>query len=686
MSIARNFAAKGIGTPILLIMMLAMMVVPLPAFALDVFFTFNIALSLIILLACIYSPKPLDFEIFPTVLLVSTLLRLSLNVASTRVVLLKGHNGTDAAGHVIQSFGEVVVGGNYTVGFVVFLIFIIINFVVVTKGAGRISEVSARFTLDAMPGKQMGVDADLNAGIIKPEEARVRRAEIAKEADFYGAMDGASKFVRGDAIAGILILVINLIGGIAIGIIQHEISLSQALTTYGLLTIGDGLVAQVPALILSISAAIIVTRVSSEQDIGTQMFSQLFENPRALIITAAIMAGLGIIPGMPHTAFLGLAAILGSGAYFLILRNKKKEEQQASKDDIAKTQAPEVKELSWDDVPLIDTVGIEIGLRLVPLADRNQTGLLINKIKGVRKKLSQEFGFLFPSVHIRDNLELGPYDYRILIKGVALGTSQVYPEKELALNPGKVLDKIEGITTKDPAFGLEAVWIDLKQKEQAQSLGYTVVDSSTVVATHLSQLLHKNAASLLSHEEAQELLTVLSSHSPKLAESIKTYPLGLLVKILQNLLSEGVPIKDMRTIAATIAEYPSKASDVNFLTSVIRVGLGRLISQSIYGNADELEVVALDTSLEQILHQCIQVAGDELPAIEPGLAQRLQKAVSKVAMVHETNGQPLVLLVANSLRAILAKFLKSSTPNLHVLSYQEIPEEKHLKIVATVSG
>ena len=573
----KNFTTNGLGTPILLVMMLAMMMVPLPAFGLDIFFTFNIALSLMILLAAIYSPKPLDFEIFPTVLLISTLLRLSLNVASTRVVLLNGHSGTDAAGHVIQAFGEVVVGGNYAVGFVVFMIFIIINFVVVTKGAGRISEVSARFTLDAMPGKQMGVDADLNAGIITPEQAKDRRAEIAKEADFYGSMDGASKFVRGDAIAGILILIINLIGGIIIGVMQHEITFSQALTTYGLLTIGDGLVAQVPALVLSISAAIIVTRVSSEQDIGTQVFTQLFENPRALIITAVIMASLGLIPGMPHVAFLSLAAGAGGGAYYLLERNKKREAEELKQVEKKKSAPVEAKELGWDDVPIIDPVGIEIGFRLVPLVDKTQSGLLINKIKGVRKKLSQEFGFLFPTVHIRDNLDLGPYDYRIMLKGVIYSESQVYPEKELAINPGQVLGKIEGIPTKDPAFGLEAVWIDIKQREQAQSLGYTVVDPSTVIATHLSQVLTKNAADLLSHEEAQQLLNVLASHSPKLNESIKNYPLGTLVKILQNLLAEGVPIKDMRTIVSTISEYTGKANDVNFLTSAIRVGLSRLI-------------------------------------------------------------------------------------------------------------
>lgn len=682
----RGFASNGLGTPVLLIMMLGMMIVPLPAFALDVFFTFNIALSLIILLACIYSPRPLDFEVFPTVLLISTLLRLALNVASTRVVLLKGYQGSDAAGHVIESFGEVVVGGNYTVGFVVFFIFIIINFVVVTKGAGRISEVSARFTLDAMPGKQMGIDADLNAGIISSEEARVRRSEVSREADFYGAMDGASKFVRGDAIAGILILAINLIGGILIGLIQYNLSFSQALTTYGLLTIGDGLVAQIPALILSTSAAVIVTRVSSEQDIGTQIFTQLFSSPRALLITAGVMGGLGIIPGMPHFAFLSFAFIFAAAAYWQTTTANKNEleKEEALLQNLPKE--PEHKELSWEDVPLVDTLGLELGYRLVPLADKAQNGSLIGKIKGVRKKLSQEFGFLFPTVHVRDNLDLSSYDYRIVIRGVAYALAQVYPDKELAINPGQVLGALEGVSTKDPAFGLSAVWIEPRQKEQAQSLGYTVVDPSTVIATHLSQVLHRNAAELLGHEEAQQLINVLSSYSPKLVETIKNYPLGAIVKVLQNLLSEGVPIKDFHTIAAVIAENPTKLNDVNFLTSATRIALTRLITQNIYGNREELPVMTLDSSLEQILQQSIQTGSEDAPAIEPGLAQRLQVLLSKATLNQETSGVPAVLLVAGSVRTTLAKFFKASIPGLHVLSYQEIPEEKKIRIVNTVSG
>ncbi|HUT39806.1 MAG TPA: flagellar biosynthesis protein FlhA [Gammaproteobacteria bacterium] len=677
----------GLGTPLLLVMLLGMMVLPLPPMVLDLVFTFNIALSLIVLLVAVYTIKPLEFAIFPTVLLIATLLRLALNVASTRVIMLNGHEGTAAAGHVIEAFGDFVVGGNYAVGLVVFAILMIINFVVVTKGAGRISEVSARFTLDAMPGKQMAVDADLNAGLLTQEEARERREEIANEADFYGAMDGASKFVRGDAVAGLLILFINIIGGFAVGMIQHDLSLADAAQNYILLTIGDGLVAQIPSLVLSTAAAIIVTRVSSSQDMGQQFITQLFSNPRALTVTAAIVGALGIVPGMPNLVFITIASIIGGLS--LLLRS---QQQAAARQVALEQEQPEPDrqnvDLSWDDVQPVDIVGLEVGYRLIPLVDRNQGGQLMSRIKGVRKKLSQELGFLIDPVHIRDNLDLQPGGYRINLMGVPIGQAEVYPDKELAINPGKVFGKLKGVETTDPAFGLEAVWIDAGQRDEAQTNGYTVVDASTVVATHLSHLLQQHAHELLGHEGAQQLLDMLAKSSPKLVETLvpKTLSLGVVVRVLQNLLEEGVPIRDMRTIAETLAEAGVRSQDPDILTAAVRVMLSRMIYQKINGMEDSLPAMALDPKLEQLLLQSMQGAQEGGPGIEPGLAEGMLRSLAENTRQREMNGEPAVLLVSPVLRQWLARFIRGAVQGLQVLSYNEVPDNRQVKVVGTIGG
>ncbi|EMW8524131.1 flagellar biosynthesis protein FlhA [Vibrio parahaemolyticus] len=685
----RQREMPAIGAPVMVLATLAMVVLPIPAFLLDMFFTFNIALAMVVLLVTVYTRRPLDFAAFPTVLLIATLLRLALNVASTRVVLLHGHEGGNAAGNVIEAFGNVVIGGNYAVGLVVFLILMIINFMVVTKGAGRISEVSARFTLDALPGKQMAIDADLNAGLIDQEQARVRRFEVTKEADFYGSMDGASKFVKGDAIAGILILFINIIGGLSIGMAQYELGFGEAIQIYTLLTIGDGLVAQIPSLLLSIAAAMMVTRQNTDEDMGEQLVFQMFDNPKALMITAAILGVMGIVPGMPHFAFLTLAVAAGTGAYLIDKRQKQKAKEPALPAKAEDGSEPiSQRELSWDDVQPVDIIGLEVGYRLIPLVDRDQGGELLERVKGVRKKLSQDFGFLIPAVHIRDNLELTPNSYRITLMGVAVGEAEIRPDQELAINPGQVYGMIDGEPTMDPAFGLEAVWIREEQREHAQALGYTVVDSSTVLATHLSQLLTNNASQLIGHEEVQNLLEMLGRSAPKLVENFvpDQLPLGVVVKVLQNLLNEAIPIRDIRTIVQTLAEYSSKSQEPDILTAAVRISLKRLIVQEINGIEPELPVITLIPELEQILHQTMQASGGESAGIEPGLAERLQSSLSHATQEQELKGEPAVLLTSGVLRSTLAKFVKNTIPNLRVLSYQEIPDEKQIRIVQAVGN
>jgi len=677
-----------LGAPLVIIMVLAMLILPLPAFVLDLFFTFNIAFSLIILLVVVYTIKPLEFASFPTVILLATILRLALNVASTRVVLIEGHKGGDAAGKVIEAFGAFVIGGNFAVGLVVFAILIIINFMVVTKGAGRIAEVGARFTLDAMPGKQMAIDADLNAGLLTQDQARERRAEVATEADFYGSMDGASKFVRGDAIAGIIILFVNIIGGLAIGMAQHGLSFAEAGEIYVLLSIGDGLVAQIPSLLLSTASALVVTKVgSSGENIGQQVTTQLFENPKALIITAGVVGALGIIPGMPNLVFILLALVLAGSGY--LIDKKKKDAELVSLDylqDLAPATAPEIKELGWDDVMPVDVIGLEVGYRLIPLVDKNQGGQLMVRIKGVRKKLSQELGFLIPSVHIRDNLDLSPTAYRISLMGVTVGEAEIMPEMEMAINPGRVFGTLKGRACKDPAFGLEAVWIEPSERDYAQTLGYTVVDPGTVVATHLSHLLQSQAYQLFGYEEAHKILDNLAKSAPKLVEDLvpKTLPLGVVVKVLQNLLQEHVPIRDMRTIVETLAEFGMRSQDPDILTSAVRASLGRLIIHEISGMQDELPVITLDGELEQLLHKSLQTAGESGVGIEPGLAEQMHTSLQESMQKMEMEGQTAVLLVSSYIRPWLARFVRHSIPGLHVLAYNEIPADHQIKVVSTV--
>jgi flagellar biosynthesis protein FlhA len=682
----KSINPQGLGAPIVVIMMLAMVVVPLPPMALDMLFTFNITFGLVVLLVSIYALRPLDFTVFPTILLVATLLRLALNIASTRVVLLEGHTGTAAAGKVIESFGDFVIGGNYAVGLVVFAILVIINFVVVTKGAGRVSEVSARFTLDAMPGKQMAIDADLNAGLCTQDEARLRRSEISQEADFYGSMDGASKFVRGDAIAGIMILFINIIGGLAIGVFQHDLAFDVAVKNYTLLTIGDGLVAQIPSLVLSTATAIIVTRVSTSESMSSQVFSQMFNDPRALVVSASIMTLLGIIPGMPNAAFLTIAAISGGMAYVIHKRQSKGELVEAEPEEVE--LKPEQKDLSWDDVQTVDIIGLEVGYGLIPLVDARQGGELMTRIKGVRKKLSQELGFLIQPVHIRDNLDLPPNSYRISLLGVPMGESDLKPGQDLAINPGTVYGELKGVPTKDPAFGLDAIWIDPTLRDQAQTLGYTVVDSSTVVATHLSQILQENAHELVGHEEVQELLDVLKRNAPKLVEGLtpKLLELGVIVKVFQNLLQENISIRDLRSIAETLAEFGSRSQDAGVLSAQVRISLGRQIVQSIYGMASELSVMTLHPSLEQILLQSVQEQDGSVLAFEPGLAQMMHSTLKENAENLSSKGQPTVLLVTQALRWSFARMVRHAIPGLHVLSYDEVPDDKQLRVVASIGA
>ena len=680
----KEFSKNGLGTPLLLVIMFSMMIVPLPPLALDALFTFNIALALIIILVSIYTLRPLDFAVFPTVLLIATMMRLALNVASTRVVLLEGHTGTDAAGSVIESFGNFVVGGNYAVGFVVFAILVIINFVVVTKGAGRVSEVSARFTLDAMPGKQMAIDADLNSGLISQEEALKRREEISKEADFYGAMDGASKFVRGDAVAGILIIFINIIGGLAVGVGQHNLSIEVATQNYLLLSIGDGLVAQIPSLLLSTATAIIVTRVSASHNMGQIVISQMFSDKRVLGVTAVIIGSMGLIPGMPNLVFLSLAAI------FTVLSLWSKRipdtEDDLKAEVIEEEASSEDIELSWNDMQPVDVIRLEVGYRLISLVDKQQQGELIGRIKGVRKKVSQDLGFLLQPVHIRDNLDLPANHYRIVIQGVTEGEGDIYIERELAINPGNVTGKVDGIATKDPAFDMDAIWIEPSHRDQAQTLGYTVVDPSTVIATHLSKILRENAHYFLGYEETKQLLDKLANKSPQLVEDLvpKALPMSVIVKVLQNLLQEGVPIKDSRTIVETLAEAANTSQDSDALTAVARVALRRAIVQEINGMRKDLSVFTLSSKLEQLLQKTIHDGPESYFALEPTLAERMQDSVHDLAQQQEAVGLPPILLVTSSLRTMLSKLFRNSAKNLYVLSFDEVPENKRINVIASI--
>jgi flagellar biosynthesis protein FlhA len=675
---------KGLAGPILIIMILSMMVLPLPPFLLDLLFTFNIAISVMVLLVSMYTMKALDFAAFPAVLLFSTLLRLSLNVASTRVVLMQGHTGPDAAGKVIEAFGHFLVGGNFAVGVMVFIILVLINFMVITKGAGRIAEVGARFMLDAMPGKQMAIDADLNAGLIGEDVAKKRRTEVAQEADFYGSMDGASKFVRGDAVAGLLIMVINIIGGLVVGVAQHGLDFSTAGKTYTLLAIGDGLVAQIPALIISTAAGVIVSRVTTDEDVGRQLTGQLFSNPQVLFLTAGIIGLMGMIPGMPNLAFLLISGGLVWFGRRIIMRRPKLAAEQAAGTQVPLTFQPDTAEATWDDVALVDPLGMEVGYRLIPLVDQTQQGELLGRIKSIRKKIAQDLGFLVPVVHIRDNLEIKPNSYVISLKGVEIGRGEAFPNQWMAINPGQVTGTLAGTATQDPAFGLPAVWIDGNLRQQAQIYGYTVVDACTVMATHLNHLIQTHAAELLGRQEVQQLLDQIAKTAPKLTEDLvpKIITLSTLHKVLQNLLEEEVPIRDMQTILDVMAEHAPTVKDATELTTLARLSLGRAITQQLFPGDTELQVIGLDGSLDGVLQQALANSS----GIEPGIADNLLRQTQAAIARQEQMGLAPVLLVQHSLRVLLARFLRRSLPQLKVLSHAEIPDSRNIKITATIGG
>lgn len=674
--------------PVGILVLVAMMVLPLPSFLLDTFFVTNILVSLLVLMVALHTYRPLDFSSFPSLLLIATVLRLGLNVASTRIILSEGHEGTASAGKVIEAFGEFVIAGNYAVGIFVFIILVIINLLVITKGAGRVSEVSARFTLDAMPGKQMAIDADLNAGVIDQATAKARREEISQESDFFGSMDGASKFVRGDAIAGLLILLINIIGGLAIGLSQHDLSFSEAGRIYVLLTIGDGLVAQIPSLLLSLSTAIIVTRVTTSESMTEQAKSQL-NNPMAMFVAGGILLLLGLVPGMPHMVFLTLAlAVVGLGIMLSKGANKISAQNDADSLRASAAEKANKEELNWDDVDQVDLVGLDIGYGLIPLVNPETGGQLLPRVKGVRKKLSAELGFLVQPIRIRDNLDLAPDTYHIVMNGVVRGKGEIKVGREMAINPGHVHGTVEGIPTKEPAFGLDAIWIEPSQRDYARTLGYTVVDAATAIATHLNTLLRDNAAELLSHDETQQLLDKVAGRSPKLVEDLVPgkLPLATITKVLQNILDESVSVRDMRTIIEVLSTESGRTQDADELTAAVRPRLGRMIVQSLIDVADSLPVITLDPSLEQMLHNVLQQSSSNQGlVIEPKLAESLFKALAENTQEVENQGHPAVLVVSPGIRPWLAKIIKHRLSDLTVLSYSEIPDDQAVKVVATVA-
>jgi flagellar biosynthesis protein FlhA len=682
-----KFELSGLGIPFLVLLIISMLILPLPAFMLDFLFTFNILVGVVIIMIAINSSKPLDFSSFPSLLLLATMLRLGLNVASTRLVLVKGHEGPDAAGNVIEAFGEFVIAGNYLVGFIIFGILMIINFIVVTKGAGRVSEVIARFTLDGMPGKQMAIDADLNAGVIDQDTAKQRREEISQESDFFGSMDGASKFVRGDAVAGLLILIINIVGGIIIGISQHDLSFSEAGEIYVLLTIGDGLVAQIPSLLLSLATAIIVTRVTTAETMTNQAKIQL-GNPLALVIGGGILIMLGLVPGMPTLIFLSL----GFGSVALAIWLSKNADSEVSSALLESNFAsdatdPLLEELNWDDVEQVDLVGLDIGYGLIPLVNPETGGQLLPRVKGIRKKLSAELGFLIQPIRIRDDLELAPDVYHLVMNGVVRGKGEIKIGKEMAINPGQVHGSLQGEPTKEPAFGLEALWIDASQRDYARTLGYTVVDSATAIATHLNTLLRNNAPELLGHDETQQLLDKVAAKSPKLVEDLvpAKLPLATVTKVLQNILDDGVSVRDMRTIIEVLSTESGHTQNADELTAAIRPRLGRMIMQGLVDVNDSLPVMTLNPSLEQILHNIIQQSSNpQNLVIEPKLAEGLFKALTTNSQDVENQGHPAVLVVSPAIRPWLAKIIKHRISDLTVLSYGEIPEDQAVNVIATI--
>jgi flagellar biosynthesis protein FlhA len=668
--------------PLLILMVLSMMILPLPPFALDIFFTFNISLAVMVLLVSMFTNKPLEFAAFPAILLFTTLLRLALNVASTRVVLIEGHNGGDAAGKVIEAFGQFLVGGNFVVGLVVFMILVIINFMVITKGAGRIAEVGARFMLDAMPGKQMAIDADLNAGLIGEEEARTRRSQVAQEADFYGSMDGANKFVRGDAVAGLVIMAVNILGGLLIGVLQHDLSFGDSAETYTLMAVGDGLVAQIPALVISTAAGVMVSRVDTDEDVGQQMIGQLFVSPRVIALTAGVLGLLGLVPGMPNFIFLFFTALFGGLAWYL--KQRQAQEQSVESAVSEAPVSPSVPDASWDDVELVDMLSLEVGHRLIPMVDASQKGELLGRIKSVRKKIAQDIGFLPPVVHIRDNLELGASTYVIMLKGAEIGRGDIHPDKWLAIDPGQVSGELDGIPAQDPAFGLPAYWVETNDRERAQIYGYTVVDASTVIATHLNHLIHRYASEMLGRPEVQQLLDKLGGENPSLVEDVVPNQVSLtqLQRLLKNLLSDQLPIRDMRSILDTLAEHGNQQSDVGDLTALVRVALGRSITQKWYRGMETLNVMALDGDLEQVMMQTCANEG----ALEPGLSETLMKQTQEALAYQESSGEPPVLVVQHLLRPLLSRLLQRQFPHLMVMSDGEIPHDRSLRVTSIIGA
>jgi flagellar biosynthesis protein FlhA len=668
---------SGLGIPFIVLLIIAMLILPLPSFLLDFLFTFNILIGVVIIMIAINSSKPLDFSSFPSILLIATMLRLGLNVASTRLVLVKGHEGPDAAGKVIEAFGAFVIGGNYLVGFIIFSILMIINFIVVTKGAGRVSEVIARFT----------IDADLNAGVIDQDTARNRREEISQESDFFGSMDGASKFVRGDAVAGLLILLINIVGGLIIGLTQHDLSFTEAGKIYVLLTIGDGLVAQIPSLLLSLATAIIVTRVTTAETMTNQAKNQL-GNPVALIIAGGIIILLGLVPGMPTLIFLALGGAATAGGMWLY-KNPTDPNTAETAGELQTEQAPDpmLEDLNWDDVEQVDLVGLDIGYGLIPLVNPETGGQLLPRVKGIRKKLSAELGFLIQPIRIRDDLDLDPDVYHIVMNGVVRGKGNIKIGKEMAINPGEVFGTLQGEATKEPAFGLDAIWIDPSQRDYARTLGYTVVDSATAIATHLNTLLRNNSSELLSHDETQQLLDKVAARSPKLVEDLVPgkLPLATVTKVLQNVLNEGVSVRDMRTIIEALSTESARTQDADELTATVRPRLGRMIVQSLVDVNDSLPVMTLNPGLEQMLHNVLQQSSNPQNAvIEPQLAEGLFQSLATNSQEVENQGHPAVLVVSPGIRPWLAKIIKHRLADLTVLSYSEIPDDQSVQVVATI--
>jgi flagellar biosynthesis protein FlhA len=685
----QNFAKaslRGMGIPFLILIILSMLILPLPSVLLDVFFTLNIVIGLVIIMIAINVTKPLEFSAFPSILLLATMLRLSLNVASTRVILVDGHNGPGAAGKVIESFGQFLIAGNYAVGFIIFAILMIINFAVVTKGAGRVSEVIARFTLDAMPGKQMAIDADLNAGMIDQETAKARREEVSQESDFFGSMDGASKFVRGDAIAGILILVINIIGGLVIGMTQHQLSLGEAGEIYVLLTIGDGLVAQIPSLLLSLSTAIIVTRVTTSENMSRQTSLQL-ANPQALFIASAILFTLGIIPGMPHIVFLLFSAVAGGLGYGLIRQKNQLQDQQTEERNAGTTASESNDLLGWDDIEQSDIISLELGYGLVALASQEGGGTLLGRIRGVRKKLSAELGFLLQSIRVRDNLELPPDVYKILLRGIARGKGEIKIGHDLAINPGNVSVPLDAVQTKDPAFGLDAYWILPAQRDYARMLGYTVVDAATAIATHVNMVLKDNAQELLGHEETHQLLDKVTEKAPQLMNGVVPDKLTLATvnQVLKNLIAEDIPLRDMSSIVESMAAESHKTKDPDELTALVRPSLGRFIMQSLVELGQTLSVITLESELEHLIsNTLLQSRKSGELVMDPKLAENLFNAIDREKRQTEDKGLPAVLIVSPGIRPWLAKAMRNRSPGLRVLAYTEIPEDQDVKVIAKI--